>query len=115
MREPPTNGCDNDAGSLGQGGSLNTGCDLGDLGGAGGGGYYGGGAGGDGGGDAGGGGGAGSSFWISGATHTSMGMNTKSLAPRVVINPACLVPKLEGKTLAKAKDALTTLTARWGK
>ena len=92
-----TNFCTNGAGSLGQGGSLDTGCDIGNLGGAGG----------DAAGLAGGGGGAGSSFWVSGATHTSMAVNATSLAPKVVLTPACLVPKLKGKTLAAAKTTLT--------
>lgn len=110
-----TGQCSSDgAGSLGQGGSADTGCDPGYAGGAGGGGYYGGGAGGDPPGFAGGGGGGGSSFWVSGATHHSMRMNTTSLAPKVVLTPACLVPRLKGKTLAAAKTALTNAQCALG-
>jgi len=99
------NGCNGGAGSLGRGGSLNTQCDTAYRAGGGGGGREGGGAGGDGP-FGGAGGGAGSSFWFSGATHTSMAVNTTSLVPKVVITPACLVPTLKGKTLAAATNAL---------
>ena len=72
--------CPGGNGSLGQGGA---GSCFG--GGGGGGGYYGGGAGGDGGGG-GGGGGAGSSFWVTGATNTSMSEDTTGV-PEVIITP----------------------------
>jgi uncharacterized repeat protein (TIGR01451 family) len=80
--------CPGQAGALGQGGSTPLSCPsgLGSDGGGGGGGYYGGGAGG---GDgimrSGGGGGAGSSFWVAGATGTSMGLSFQT--PSVVITP----------------------------
>ncbi len=72
--------CPGGNGSLGQGGA---GSCFG--GGGGGGGYYGGGAGGFGGGG-GGGGGAGSSFWVTGATNTSMSEDTTGV-PEVTITP----------------------------
>jgi uncharacterized repeat protein (TIGR01451 family) len=71
-------------GQLGQGGDANS-ADSGDLGGAGGGGYDGGGAGGDGE-SGGGGGGGGSSYWITGATDTSMAEDTTA-TPEVTITP----------------------------
>ncbi len=58
-------------------------CDINDVGGGGGGGYWGGGAGGDGN-SVGGAGGAGSSYWIKGATHTSMTEDTTG-TPEVII------------------------------
>lgn len=73
------------SGSLGQGGSGDLADDPSFFGGAGGGGYYGGGAGGTGI-AAGGGGGGGSSFWIPGATSTSISTDTTG-TPEVVITP----------------------------
>lgn len=102
------------AGSRGQGGSTNLTGDKDNYGGGGGGGYFGGGAGGDGE-NAGGGGGAGSSFWISSATHKSMSPNGAQRPAGVVITPACLVPKLKGKSLHAAKRALMHSHCKLGK
>jgi len=77
--------CPGGPGSLGQGGSAPSACDPVNFGGGGGGGYEGGGAGGDGA-CCGGGGGAGSSFWVSGATDTSMSEDTTGV-PEVTITP----------------------------
>jgi hypothetical protein len=72
--------CPGDAGALGQGGDAPTSCDPGNSGAGGGGGYYGGG--GDDGGQQG--GGAGSSFWVPGATATSMTTDTTGV-PEITI------------------------------
>ena len=83
--------CNGNPGLLGQGGDAPTSCDTENLGGGGGGGYYGGGAGGDAFDLGGGGGGAGSSFWVSGATGTSMSEDTTG-TPQVQITP--VIPEL---------------------
>jgi uncharacterized repeat protein (TIGR01451 family) len=77
--------CPGNSGSLGQGGDVATFCETQQFDGGGGGGYYGGGAGGNG--LTGGGGGAGSSFWVTGATSTSMSEDTTGV-PEVQITPA---------------------------
>jgi uncharacterized repeat protein (TIGR01451 family) len=83
--------CAGGGGSLGQGGS-GTFCSAGGAGGGGGGGYYGGGGGGSGV-ASGGGGGAGSSFWVTGATGTSMSEDTTG-TPEVQITPIITAPDL---------------------
>jgi len=83
--------CAGGGGSLGQGGS-GTFCASSGAGGGGGGGYYGGGGGGAGL-ISGGGGGAGSSFWVTGATATSMSEDATG-TPEVHITPVITAPDL---------------------
>ena len=110
-------GCNGNPGTLGEGGDAPN-CSAASVendnhGGAGGGGYYGGGSGGldvanpNGTGEiAGGGGGAGSSFWVTGATGTSIATDTTG-TPEVVITPVIPLPDL-GVILTDSPDPVVS-------
>jgi Glycine rich protein/PASTA domain len=107
------------SGVLGRGGDGGGGSPFNGGGGGGGGGYYGGGGGGgvrSGDGEAGGGGG-GSSFAAAGATGVINRTGLSLGDGQVVVNfvPGCLVPKLKGKSLKRAKKKLRKSDCRIGK